>query len=185
LGAAVKGGFKVGDLVMSIDGVRIESLVDMNRIVGASAERELTFEVKRSGASVLLKATPERREISDRFGNKLTRGVIGIRRNASGQELIHKRYGVIEAIGLGIKQTLQVIGSMTYLPDVIVGRKADQLGGPLRIATASHQEAARAHWALLLNLTGFLSVGLGLLMSVVQLGIWLVGVLFNRAPLDS
>ena len=69
-------------MIVSIDGQTIETFADMQRIVSASADHELTFEVDRGGALLTLKVTPARREISDRFGNKLRVGVIGIRRNA-------------------------------------------------------------------------------------------------------
>ena len=80
--AAARAGLQSGDLIVAIDGQSIESFADMQRIVSASADRELSFDINRNGANVLIKATPERREISDRFGNKLRVGVIGIKRNA-------------------------------------------------------------------------------------------------------
>ena len=48
-GAAASAGFKPGDLIVSIDGQPIETFADMQRIVSASADRELTFEVNRGG----------------------------------------------------------------------------------------------------------------------------------------
>ena len=50
-GAAATAGFKAGDLIVSIDGQPIETFADMQRIVSASADRELTFEVNRGGRS--------------------------------------------------------------------------------------------------------------------------------------
>ena len=49
-GAAASAGFKAGDLIVSIDGQPIETFAEMQRIVSASADRELTFEVERGGA---------------------------------------------------------------------------------------------------------------------------------------
>ena len=73
-GAAANAGFKPGDVIISIDGQAIEAFADMQRIVSANADHELTFEVNRGGTIIKLKATPARREISDRFGNKLRVG---------------------------------------------------------------------------------------------------------------
>ncbi|HJZ43494.1 MAG TPA: RIP metalloprotease RseP [Hyphomicrobiaceae bacterium] len=163
-GAAAAAGFKSGDLIVSIDGQPIETFSEMQRIVSASADRELTFEVSRAGRILTLKAIPARREISDRFGNKLRVGVIGIRRNATQQEWQYKRYGPIESLGLGVKETFFIITrTLSYLQDVVTGREAgDQLGGPLRIAEISGQVASLGFMALL-NLTAVLSVSIGLI----------------------
>ena len=163
-GAAAAAGFKSGDVIVSIDGQPIETFAEMQRIVSASADRELTFEVSRSGRILTLKAIPARREISDRFGNKLRVGVIGIRRNATQHEWQYKRYGPIESLGLGVKETFFIVTrTLSYLSDVVTGREAgDQLGGPLRIAEISGQVASLGFMALL-NLTAVLSVSIGLI----------------------
>jgi regulator of sigma E protease len=163
-GAAAAAGFRPGDLIVSIDGQPIETFSEMQRVVSASADRELTFEVSRAGRILTLKATPARREISDRFGNKLRVGVIGIRRNATQQEWQYKRYGPIESLGLGVKETFFIVTrTLSYLQDVATGREAgDQLGGPLRIAEISGQVASLGFMALL-NLTAVLSVSIGLI----------------------
>jgi regulator of sigma E protease len=163
-GAAASAGFKPGDVIVGIDGQGIETFADMQRIVGASADHELTFEVNRGGALLKLKVTPTRREISDRFGNKLRVGVIGIRRNPTQAEWEFKRYGPVESIGLGVKETVFIITrTLSYLGDVIRGlESADQMRGPIGIAEISGQVAS-AGLVPLLNLTAVLSVSIGLI----------------------
>lgn len=163
-GAAAKAGFLPGDLIRKVEGQPIETFADMQRIVSASADRELTFEVDRGGVPLQLKATPTRREITDRFGNKLRVGVIGIRRNAGAQDWEYKRYGPVEALGLGVRETFFIVTrTLSYLNDVILGREsADQLGGPIRIAQVSGQVAS-VGFVPLLNLTAVLSVSIGLI----------------------
>ena len=136
----------------------------MQRIVSASADRELTFEVERGGVVLNLKAIPERREISDRFGNKLKVGVIGIKRNATQQEWQFKQYGPVEALGLAVKESYYIVSrTLGYLYDVVTRRESgDQLGGPLRIADISGQVASLGFLALI-NLTAVLSVSIGLI----------------------
>ena len=120
-GAAASAGFKPGDVIVSIDGQPIETFADMQRIVSGSADRQLTFEVNRGGALLTLKVTPARREISDRFGNKMRVGVIGIRRSPQ-TEWEYKRYGPIEAMGLGVRETFFIVSrTLSYLNDVIMG----------------------------------------------------------------
>ncbi len=107
---------------------------------------------------------PERREISDRFGNKLKVGVIGIKRNATQQEWQFKHYGPVEAVGLAVKESYYIVSrTLGYLYDVATRRElGDQLGGPLRIADISGQVASLGFLALI-NLTAVLSVSIGLI----------------------
>ena len=163
-GAAASAGFKPGDVIVSIDGQPIETFADMQRIVSGSADRLLTFEVNRGGVLLTLKVTPARREISDRFGNKMRVGVIGIRRSPAQTEWEYKRYGPIEAMGMGVRETFFIVSrTLSYLNDVIMGREsADQLGGPIRIAEVSGQVAS-VGFVPLLNLTAVLSVSIGLI----------------------
>ena len=163
-GVAASAGFRPGDVIVSIDGQSIETFADMQRIVSGSADRQLSFEVNRGGVLQTLKVTPARREISDRFGNKMRVGVIGIRRSPSQTEWEYKRYGPIEAMGLGVRETVFIVTrTLSYLNDVIMGREsADQLGGPIRIAEVSGQVAS-VGFVPLLNLTAVLSVSIGLI----------------------
>lgn len=163
-GAAARAGFKAGDVIVSIEGQKVEAFADMQRIVSASADRELNFELDRGGVLLNLKATPERREISDRFGNKLKVGVIGIKRNATQQEWQFKQYGPVEAVGLAVKESYYIVSrTLGYLYDVATRRESgDQLGGPLRIADISGQVASLGFLALI-NLTAVLSVSIGLI----------------------
>src|SRR5579871_2998074 len=55
---AASAGFRVGDVVLAIEGTAIESFADMQRIVSTSAGSKLTFRVKRDGGEVTLSATP-------------------------------------------------------------------------------------------------------------------------------
>ncbi|HVY43537.1 MAG TPA: RIP metalloprotease RseP [Hyphomicrobiaceae bacterium] len=163
-GAAEAAGFKAGDLIVSIDGEPIESFNDMQRIVGANADTELTFVVERGGSRITLKATPGRRELTDRFGNKMRVGVIGIKRATKPQDWEYRHYGPLEAVWLGVKETHFIVAkTIGYVRDVALGREAaDQLGGPIRIAEVSGQVAS-AGFVPLLNLTAVLSVSIGLI----------------------
>jgi regulator of sigma E protease len=162
--AAEIAGFKPGDLVLTIDGRRIETFADMQRVVGASPGRTLTIVVERGNAETTLKATPELREIKDNFGNVHRIGVLGITRSTTASEVSTQRYGPLEALALGVSETWFVIErTMSYIGGLIVGREsADQLGGPLRIAQVSGQVASVGFVALL-HLTAVLSISIGLL----------------------
>lgn len=163
-GVAAGAGFQVGDVIQKIDGQPVETFNDMQRVVSGSADRELTFEVDRGGTPVTLKATPARRELIDRFGNKMRVGQIGIRRNATQHEWEYRRYGPIEAFGLGVKETFFIISrTLQFLQELVMGREStDQLRGPIGIAEISGQVATLGIMPLL-NLVALISVSIGLI----------------------
>lgn len=162
--AAETAGFVPGDLVLSIDGRRIESFADMQRIVSTSAGEALQVEVDRGSRVVTLTATPALKEIKDNFGNVHRIGVLGITRSMAPGDVRYEKSGPITALRLGVEETWFVIErTLSYIGGVIVGREAtDQLGGPIRIAQVSGQVAS-AGFVALLHLAAVLSVSIGLL----------------------
>ncbi len=163
-GAAERAGFKPGDKVIAIDGKKIESFGQMQRIVGTSPGQRLRFEVERGGQTVELYATPELKEITDNFGNTMRIGLLGIQRSSSPDDWSLKRHDPLTAFVMAIEECYFVVSkSLGYLYDVIIGREAaDQLGGPIRIAQVSGQ-VATAGFLALLNLTAIISVSIGLI----------------------
>jgi regulator of sigma E protease len=162
--AAARAGFMPGDRVVSIDGTVINNFSAMQRIVAMSPNRELHFVVDRGGESVEIAATPERKEITDRFGNTMRIGLLGIQRSASPDDWTLERHDPATAFVMAVKECYFVISrSLGYLYDVVTGREAaDQLGGPLRIAQVSGQ-VATAGFVALLNLAAIISVSIGLI----------------------
>jgi regulator of sigma E protease len=162
--AASAAGFRPGDLVLSINGRRIDSFPDMQQIVSTSAGQALEFEVDRGGAVVTLKATPALKEVKDRFGNVNRQGILGITRSNSPDDTHFQPVGPLQAVGLGVQRTWFVVErTLSYIGGVISGREAaDQLGGPIRIAQVSGQVATEG-LASLFSLAAVLSVSIGLL----------------------
>ena len=162
--AAAAAGFKDGDLIVSIDGTQVESFAEVQRIVSASADIPLDVEVERGNQLVQLTAVPERKEISDAFGNTQNVGILGIQRSTSPEEVVVKRFGPVEALGEGVRETWYVVDrTLSYIGGLIVGREnLDQLGGPLRVAQISGQVASIGILPLI-NLIAFLSISIGLL----------------------
>src|SRR5260221_7691898 len=78
--AASAAGFQVGDVVTAIDGSKIGSFSDIERVVGIRAGEPLTFTVKRGDSTLQLRGTPQLREVKDPFGNAHRIGVLGITR---------------------------------------------------------------------------------------------------------
>jgi regulator of sigma E protease len=162
--AAQAAGFQPGDVVSSIEGTKIGSFSDMQRLVSVSAGQRLAIVVKRGGVDVTLHATPELRELKDNFGNVHRLGVLGISRSMAPGDVKTQKMGPVTAVVAGTKETWFVVErTLSYIGGIFAGREsADQLGGPIRIAQVSG-EVATAGFTALLHLTAVLSVSIGLL----------------------
>ena len=162
--AAQAAGFQPGDLVLAIDGEKIASFSDMQRIVSISAGEPLNIEVERGGVHVTLKATPQLRELKDNFGNVHRLGVLGISRSMAPGDIKTEKVGPLRAVVMGAQETWFVVDrTLSYIGGVFTGREAaDQLGGPIRIAQVSG-EVASAGFVALIHLTAVLSISIGLL----------------------
>ena len=163
--AAAAAGFQVGDIVLSIDGSKIDTFNDMQRIVSTHAGDKLTFSVKRGDQTVELQGTPEFREIKDPFGNQHRIGVLGITRQTAAGDVLTERVDPATALWLGVKETWFVVDrTLSYIGGVFVGREAaNQFGGPIGIARISGQVASVGGLPGLIQLAAILSISIGLL----------------------
>ena len=162
--AAAAAGFKPGDVVVVIDGTAIDSFAEMQRIIAANAGTALTIEVERGGARTILHATPEQREMKDRFGNVHRQGVLGLSRSTAPGEVVLRRYDPLTALWMGTQETVYVAEqTLSYIDGVVAGREsADQVSSVIGIARISGQVATIGLSALI-NLLAVLSISIGLL----------------------
>lgn len=175
---AAVAGFQPGDLITAVNGRAIEDSSEVTRAVMLSSGDPLRFTVERGGGQVQLTATPQRRTENDPIAGRIQVGRIGVLLEARREDVRHVRYGPLEAVGAGAKQTIDVIGStVTYLGRLLTGRESgDQLSGPIGIAKASGSLTNMAVQAnpdptatalnlglTLINLAAILSIGIGFL----------------------
>lgn len=76
--SADKAGFEPHDKLIEIDGEKITRFEDIRRIVMVALDTPLEMKVEREGEIVTLTATPEKQELTDRFGFSHSRGMLGI-----------------------------------------------------------------------------------------------------------
>lgn len=175
---AAAAGFQRGDLITQINGRPVEDGRDVIRIVSLSSGDPVRFVVERGDQEVTLVATPVREVTQDPIAGRVSIGRIGLGLSSTRQEVRHVRYGVVESVGQGVRQTGEVLSTtLTYLGRIFTGREnGDQLSGPIGIAKASGALTNAAVQAnpdptamamnLLLTLTSFaaiLSIGIGFL----------------------
>jgi regulator of sigma E protease len=161
---AAAAGFKVNDVVVSIDGSPIESFADMQRIVSTHPGSSLIFRVRRDGEIVTLTATPALKESKDLFGNNHRVGVLGIQYTAKPGEQNLTPVGFFEALKIGVEQVWNIISvTLRFVGSLFVGSgNVGEVGGPLRIAQLSGQMASLG-FHFVIQFCALLSVSIGLL----------------------
>ena len=161
--AAADAGFKMGDVILSVDGVRVESFMDVQRIVGVHAGVALPFLVERDGNDIELTATP-RLQIRESIVGQRRMGVLGIAAAHDETTVQLKNETLFGAIGFGFSQSWEVIASSgDFIAGLFSGRASpDQLSGPIGIAKMSG-EVAKSGIGALIGFAGLISVSIGLL----------------------
>ncbi|HEX2283088.1 MAG TPA: RIP metalloprotease RseP, partial [Thermomicrobiales bacterium] len=162
--AAERAGFQPNDVIVSIDGQRIESFSDMQRLVSASAGEKLTIVVDRAGAPVTLEAVPDLKEQTTPFGKQRI-GLLGLQASRDPNDIRRLTYTPLGAVQAGAAETWYVIDrTFDYIGKLISGREStDQLSGPIRIAQVSGQVASLGGASGLIGLVAVLSVSIGLI----------------------
>src|SRR5882672_3741065 len=79
--AAEEAGFQAGDVVLSINGRRIDNFTEMQRIVSLSAGDKLTIVVLRGDKEITLTAVPRLQEPKDPLSDGTRRWILGITRS--------------------------------------------------------------------------------------------------------
>jgi len=162
-GAADRAGLRSGDLITAIDGVKIETFTDLQRIVSGSPDIPLKVDVSRGGQTFTVTVTPQRTETPDGFGGKMRVGMLGVKRNTSAVEWSYKKFGPIDAVGEAVNECIFFVSrNLSYLRDVIFGKeKVDQLRGPIGIAEVVGKTTE--HGLLpIIHLLAILSLSIGL-----------------------
>ncbi|MCU0985421.1 MAG: RIP metalloprotease RseP [Acetobacteraceae bacterium] len=158
--AAARAGLQPGDRIVSIDGRSVSRFEEVQGLVRLRPGQALTVEVERSGQRVSLTATPDRRELTDRFGNVQVIGLLGV----SGGVPEYARLGPAQALTAGVGETVRMTDqTLVALWQMITGQRGtEEIGGPLRIAQLSGQ-VAEGGMAPLIGLMALLSINLALI----------------------
>ena len=137
---AYRTGLKKGDLVESIDGVKISSWEDMAKMITTSKGKTLSISVLRGNSMRVVDVAPEPKIFKNIFNEDIERYVIGV--TASG-DFFTKDLNVFQAFSQSFIQTYQItaltIKGVVKLFQGTVSPKT--LGGPIMIAQMAGQEA--------------------------------------------
>ena len=161
---AMVGGLKQNDIILEIDGNKVESIMQVSKFIMISTDEIIDFKVRRLNDEFLLKIKPDTILGEDNLGNKVNKRIVGIKLGAYNDHINHVKLGPTKAVYHAINEVYYVsISSLKYIGAMIFG-KADtsQLGGPIRIAKISGQVAEFGVLAFI-SMMAYISISLGLI----------------------
>jgi len=161
---AMIAGLKDNDVIASIDGNKVKSIMEVSKFIMMSTDEFIDFKIKRSSQILTLRVKPNMVEGVDNLGNKITKRMVGIKLGAYNNEVNHVKLGPAKALFYAANEVYYVsISSLKYMGSIITGNgDSSQLGGPIRIAKISGQVA---EFGILpfVSLMAYISISLGLI----------------------
>ncbi|MDA7581070.1 RIP metalloprotease RseP [Candidatus Pelagibacter sp.] len=161
---AMTAGLKNNDIIVSIDGNTVKSIMEVSKYIMMSTDEFINFTINRYDQNLTFKVKPNIVEGKDNLGNKISKRMVGIKLGAYNNEVNHIKLGPAKALFYAVNEVYYVsTSSLKYIASMIVGNgDTSQLGGPIRIAKISGQVA---EFGILpfISLMAYISISLGLI----------------------
>ena len=161
---AMVAGLKDNDIVVSIDGNKVKSIMDVSKYIMMSTDEFINFTVNRYDQDLTFRVKPNIVEGEDNLGNKINKRMVGIKLGAYNNEVNHVKLGPTKALFYAVNEVYYVsTSSLKYIGSILTGNgDTSQLGGPIRIAKISGQVA---EFGILpfISLMAYISISLGLI----------------------
>ncbi|MDX3774481.1 sigma E protease regulator RseP [Chromatiaceae bacterium AAb-1] len=160
---AERAGLQPGDRFISVNGEEIKSWQQLQQLIQNSPEQLLSLEIERQQQLLTLDVVPQLRITADGF----SQGVLGFIPRTTGWPegmLYTQRYGVVEAVAVGMKQTWQ----LTRLSFSMIGKfltgdvSVKHLSGPIAMAQGAGTTASLGFIAFL-SFLALISVNLAVI----------------------
>ena len=161
-------GLKQNDILLNIDGNKVESLLDVSKFIMLSTGDFVEFIVSRNDQEYKLKVKPNLVETVDDFGNPLQKRIVGIIIVPNNNKINHVKLGPTKAAYYAAKEiffvcqkTLEMLWG--YIQKIWGKGYGDlrQLGGPIKIAQISG-EVAKMGILPFIMIISYISISLGL-----------------------
>tara|TARA_B100001029_G_C15049179_1_gene449409 strand:+ start:823 stop:1929 length:1107 start_codon:yes stop_codon:yes gene_type:complete len=161
---AEKAGFKKDDIIISIDGNKVESILEVSMFINTSSSDEIDIKVIRNQREVSLLTKPNIINSKDAFGNSIKKKVIGIKIAPINNEFNKRKLGPANAAYYSVKEIWFVTKTTIKFIGSLFKGKGDtsQLGGPIKIAKISGQVMEFGLLAFF-STVAYISISLGLI----------------------
>ena len=159
-GAAFAGGIEEGDRITAIDGEKVVTFRDLQRVVQARPDKTVTIKLVRRNAALAREVT-----IGSQEQDGIRTGLLGVGiSTASADYWYVRKYGPIPAIGQAIARSWTSIGfTARMLGRMVTGDVSiKNISGPINIAQYAGNSAAAGLNAFL-NFLALVSISLGVL----------------------
>jgi regulator of sigma E protease len=161
---AMVAGLKDNDVIVSIDGNKVKSIMEVSKFIMMSTDEIINFTVNRYDEDLIFRVKPNIVDGEDNLGNKISKRMVGIKLGAYNNEVNHVKLGPAKALFYSVNEVYYVsTSSLKYIGSMLTGKgDSSQLGGPIRIAKISGQVA---EFGILpfISLMAYISISLGLI----------------------
>jgi len=161
-------GLKKNDILLNIDGNKVESVMDVAKFITLSNDDFVEFIVLRNNDEYTLKVKPNLVESTDDFGNPLEKRMVGIQIGANNNTINHVKLGPTKAAYYSAKEIIFVsqktLSMMWGYIQKLWGKgygDVRQLGGPIKIAQISG-DVAKMGLLPFVIIIAYISISLGL-----------------------
>ena len=161
-------GLKQNDILLYIDGNKVESIAEVSRFISLSTVDFIDFTVLRNDQEYTLKVKPNIIDSVDDFGNKIDKRVVGILVVPNSNSVNHVKLGPTKAAYYSVKEIIFVsqktlVMAWGYLQKLWGEGYGDlkQLGGPIKIAQISG-DVAKLGFLPFTLIIAYISISLGL-----------------------
>lgn len=139
--AAEQAGLRTGDRITAIDSSPVTRFEDIERLIVLRANENIRVSYSRDGRSYTVDARPKSKDVQDEFGNKFSKGMLGVQRVS---RPVIEPVPLIQAVPTAARQIGYIVsGSVQGLGQIITGRRSvSELGGPVKIAKYSGEQAS-------------------------------------------
>jgi regulator of sigma E protease len=137
--AASAAGIQSGDKILSVAGRETPSFDDIRSIVMLRANETVPIRIERNGQARDVSVHLQSDTVTDPFGQRFKRGLLGVAPTTS----VLERLPVHKAVPEACHYTLLIVRSMVDgIGQIITGRRGtEDVGGPIKIAQIAGQQA--------------------------------------------
>jgi regulator of sigma E protease len=179
--AAALAGVQTGDVITELGGEKIPSYVAMYEYVRARPGQYVEATIVRGGETLVLPITIGTIEELDATGISRAYGRLGVRPGFDTTDRVREPVGPVEALGLGVGQTWDIVAKTgAYIGNIFSGKaSAEHISGPAGIMSESGKVvkgAVNAERSLLENL-GNLALSVFTWAAILSVAVGIVNLL--------